>query len=226
MILADKFSCDMPDFGDTILSCDLPGTGPLDWITGIGTLLSALTAIGLAWHTVRQARKTAERERALERRSTLEKEAEILIAASPKHIADSADIDSIGPLAVLWQGAAERYNRVVKGYGDEGFALGDAVLRLVTETASHLTNKRIVVGGFEDESVQKAIVSRLNDFEQIGENLALSNLLGSVKEHVETAVMAFARANDSEARRAALKEFLNNAKAIRNANIERSKGNS
>ncbi|MGV2853754.1 hypothetical protein ACNPON_18625 [Glutamicibacter sp. AGC13] len=222
MNLADKFSCDMPDFGSTILNCELPSAGLLEWITGIGTLLSAVAAIGLAWFTVVQSNKAVAREDEDSRRTTLEKEAELLIASAPKPLESLSDINDIGSAAVAWRNSSERYNRAAQTFGDEGVLLGNLVLRLITETSQHLANKRVLVGGIENAAVQNAIVHKLTDDEQLSENLYLSLLLETTKEDVETAVLAFARSADSEEQTKAREVLQARAKIIRKANKDRS----
>lgn len=225
MILADKFTCDVPVEGSIFLECSLPGAGALEWITGLGTLLSALAAIGLTIFTVWHSKKTATREKELESRSALEKEAEILIAAAPKPLSDLSEIDNIGASAVIWRNAAERYNRAVQVDGAEGVLIGDMVLRLVTDTSTYLSNKRVLVGSLDDAAVQSAIVSRLNATEQLSENVYLSLLMETVKEDVGTAVLAYARASNEEEKMSARKDLQAAVKKVREANAKRSDRN-
>ena len=52
MITADKFSCEVPSTGQEILECTLPNAGLLEWLTAIGTVLSAVVAVAVAFYSV------------------------------------------------------------------------------------------------------------------------------------------------------------------------------
>lgn len=59
MILADKFTCDIPAEGTTFLECSLPQDGIMDWVTAIGTLASAAIAAIVAVYSIQQQKKSA-----------------------------------------------------------------------------------------------------------------------------------------------------------------------
>ncbi|UTM47245.1 hypothetical protein [Glutamicibacter mysorens] len=94
MILADKFSCDMPDFGSTILNCELPGAGAIEWIGGIGTLAAVGVSVFAAIYAITRDRRTY-------RESVLEVESDAVLRALDRIVLSDADqtlfaIDELG----------------------------------------------------------------------------------------------------------------------------------
>lgn len=59
MIIADKFTCDIPAEGTTFLECNLPQDGMLEWVTALGTLASAVIAALVAVYSFRQQKISA-----------------------------------------------------------------------------------------------------------------------------------------------------------------------
>ncbi len=79
MILAEKFTCDVPAEGITFLECTMPDSGLLEWITAIGTLGSALAAVGLAIWSISKDRRAQKREEFLTRQATIVAESEPIL---------------------------------------------------------------------------------------------------------------------------------------------------
>lgn len=48
MILADKFTCDVPIDSAAFIECTLPSAGALDWITAIGTAGAVISAVWIS----------------------------------------------------------------------------------------------------------------------------------------------------------------------------------
>lgn len=59
MILADKFTCDVPPAGTNFIECVVPGDGLLDWLTALGTIGAVVAAVVIS--VVGQGNRDRER---------------------------------------------------------------------------------------------------------------------------------------------------------------------
>lgn len=59
MILADTFTCDLPDAENILIECALPGAGLIEWVTALATIVS----VGLAMFVAIDSRKSLITER-------------------------------------------------------------------------------------------------------------------------------------------------------------------
>lgn len=88
MILADKFTCDVPLVGDTFIECSIPSAGVLEWMTAFGTVGATVVALvfgALAWKNEKAAHKyrlkSEQASREEQKRRNLEERFEVICQA-------------------------------------------------------------------------------------------------------------------------------------------------
>lgn len=104
MILADKFTCDVPLEGNNFIECVTPAPGLLEWMTAIGTVGATLVAVTFGIVELARSRMEQNRRR-------LDNERQVLNVQFQKLIGMVADINDRFPL-VEWSENGNYYTQL------------------------------------------------------------------------------------------------------------------
>lgn len=131
MILADKFTCEIPEDGAVSIECAMPATDVLEWMTGLGTAGAALAAVGFGIVEIVRSRK----ERA---RLKSENQRQLLNSQFQKVAGIMAEIAEVFPLNTDSQ--SNRFHAQVRIYEDLLDSSSDVPVVLKQKTGSLFTH--------------------------------------------------------------------------------------